>query len=962
MVSPTIPLYDAEEYATRGYGRLEVSYQNQWRALPLAQVHVSANVCDLIANVTIRQTFQNPYNQPMEATYVFPIAPGAAVCNFNLRVGSRVVQGVVQERQQARQNYDRAIASGHRASLLEQERDDVFTVQVGNLPPGEQVTVEISYSERLPFFEDGKTELRLPMVVSPRYTPGQVVGTNSGSGVTSDTTIVPDASRISPARLPWNVDPGVDLQIEVTLGRSYQSGDPCDLSCSQHVVRAFPSSDAVYITLAQARERLNRDFVLRWQSATQNMRSSLLSFTDTDGQTYGMLNIIPPVRHGFGGAPRDVLFVVDRSGSMNGLKMVSAARACALLLNTLGPRDRFSIQAFDNVVEWMPGDFRDSHFIPASMANIYKGENYLRTITARGGTELNRALGQALTGFAKRWDSIGRTSTLVLLTDGEVSNESQILKTIQSQVGDVRLFTVGIDTAVNSGLLKRLANLGGGTCTLVEPGNRLEDTLATIAQEIGQPVLTGIQIHGADAQIEPHSVAPDRIADVFAGRASTTFLRLNRQGQVRISGRYSDGRRFEEYVHCYPVHLKAISQLWAKSRVTDLEDLFRFETHQRDGIRREIINLAVRHQLLTRFTAFLAVDHAQVVNPGGYQVHADQPVEMPAGWGSAPASLAGPNARLKSLSKISDEQAVGGYGGSFSLAESQRRSSGTAFPHVSRSRGAAVPDQEESLASSNNIRYCSSADNSAAPQAQPLGGLYGSAPSANQSAQGWGGTSSRADEGSGWGGSAGEDQWGAAEVSSTGCWGAPSGGSSDGWTSPPSPPSPSAPSPPAPGSAKREESDSNSINLCKSIGRKLGPSDPDAGRSFSRIVPDDADIGGAVQAFFNAFEQAFQMTESMTGRPVAAILEQLRQRLLQMLAPRQIGMELPQLQRFLRSYAIELIGTLDPNGGTDAYALRTAWQSRRAMFDAVRLEVKKVMSHRFPNDVQPGGEFWENSI
>ncbi len=907
MVSPALPFFDIEEEPTREFGSLEVYWENQRVLLPLSQVHIDATVSDLIVNVTVKQTFRNPHAYPLEAIYVFPLAPGGAVSRFNLKVGNRVVKGVVQERQQARQNYEQALLSGKRAALLEQDRDDVFTVQVGNLPPGEEVSVEITYCERLPFFEDGQTELRLPMVVSPRYTPGVAMyRPQSGHGTRVDTNRVPDASRISPERLSPFVDPAIDLRISVNIVGYPHEAEPANLSCSQHAVRCASSRENhLTLTLAHGGERLNRDFILRWQASFQQIRSSLLTYTAPDGETYGMLSLLPPVRAGFSGAPRDVLFIVDRSGSMGGLKMVSAVRACALLLHTLGPRDRLAIQAFDTAIEWMRGNYQDPYFIPANFAGIQKGENYLRTIDARGGTELDKALSNGLGAISQRSQQIGRTATVVLLTDGEVSNESEILRRIQHQIGDARLFTVGIDTAVNSGLLKRIANLGGGTCTLVEPGNQLENALATISREIGQPLITELNVHNLEVRVDHATIAPNRLGDLFAGRASMTFFKLAGKGRVRVTGRYADGRRFEEHVRTRQVCLPAIAQLWAKSRVVDLEDNYRVDNYRKEQIKREIINIAVRHSLLTRFTAFLAVDECEIVNRGGRQLQQAQPVEMPAGWEMQPV-LGSPvdqsRAPLNLKKCLSDSQSVewGGSPGSSYFEHSEepwgQPSGATGFGR------SAPPSPPGSAPGSSRLRYQSqSAGSDATDQA-------------------------RADEG--------EDQsnWEAFSLNRP----APST-----WSSSSAP----APRQPIPSSYQHD-------------GGQVF-----AHQNTTRKDDDVIQVRGAMEALLNAFEQAFMMIDSLSARPAATVLEQLRQRLLQMLAPRQIGIELPLMQRFLRSTAIDLISSLSDHR-MDAVTLKASWENHRYAFDDARLEAEGRMQRSNTTATLQGqtGAFWEDSI
>jgi Ca-activated chloride channel family protein len=596
------------EDRTRAFGTLLVTKDEKRARLPLAGVRATARIADRVAEITMEQKFHNPFTQALEAVYIFPLPGGVAVSAFEMKVGGRVIKGVVKERGEARRTYQEAVQQGKRAALLEQDRDDVFTVQVGNLPPGEEVTVRIVTSEKLPFFDDGTTELRLPLLVAPRYIPGKPLPRDPvGDGVEWDTDQVPDASRITPPRLAPGFDPKVALQIEVEIA----DGALSEMACSQHAVKMANGR----IALSSQDELLDRDFILRWKLAGDRVRTTLL--TTRDG--VGMLSIIPPKRDGFLGLARDVVFVLDRSGSMGGVKMTSAARACSLLLATLGPRDRFAITAFDDRAEW----FSDGKFVAADEAGLEAGEKFLRTIDARGGTELDPAMKETIQLINKRKDGEGRVPVVVILTDGQVGNESAVFQRVQKDGGDARIFTVGIDTAVNEAFLKRLSSLGGGTCTCVVPGEALEDALRGIGREIGAPLIVDVEVEGAE------HLAPARVPDLFAGRAATVFFSVKKGKTVTVTGKYADGKSFKETVKPTEIDLPAIAHLWARTRVTDLEDRFRLgET----GLQKDIIELALKHMILTRFTSFVVVDESEIVNKGGEVNKVVQPVHNPAKW------------------------------------------------------------------------------------------------------------------------------------------------------------------------------------------------------------------------------------------------------------------------------------------------------------------------------------------
>jgi Ca-activated chloride channel family protein len=557
-----------------------------------------------VAEVTAEQSFQNPFQEFLEAIYIFPLGGGAAVSAFEMKVGGRTLKGIIKERSEARQYYQDALVKGKRAALLEQDRDNVFMVQVGNLPPGEEISIRIVYSERLSYFEDGATELRLPLVVAPRYIPGEPIeGIPVGGGVESDTDVVPDASRITPPRLAPGVDPKVALSIEVELA----GGLPGDITCSQHAIKLSNGR----IALSRDDEPLNRDFVLRWRLAAAGIQSRLL----VNRNGFAMLSLIAPRRDSFLGTPRDVVFVLDRSGSMKGVKMTSAARACSILLATLGPRDKFAVCAFADSTDWM-------EFTSADEAGIAAGEKFLRKIEANGGTDLGPALGQTLARIHARKDTTGREPVIVLITDGQIGNESEILKFVQRDTAGVRIFTVGIDTAVNDAFLQRLSVLGGGTCTCCVPGEALEQALASVGREIGAAMITELKTLGVDLS------APSRLPDLFAGRASTCFFAGQNLKSVRVEGKFADGKVFNATVAAEEIDLPAIAHLWARARVAELEDRYRLG----ENVKQEIIDISIKHMLLTRFTAFVVVDENEAVNEKGAQRTVVQPVEIPDRW------------------------------------------------------------------------------------------------------------------------------------------------------------------------------------------------------------------------------------------------------------------------------------------------------------------------------------------
>jgi Ca-activated chloride channel family protein len=628
-MTSSLPLLTDDELATAGeagVGAITTERGN----LPLEAIDVDATLTGLVARVALTQTFGNRFDQPLEASYIFPLPDRAAVTEFRMEVGERVVEGVLKERGQARADYDSAVRQGRRASIAEEERPGVFTMRVGNLLPGERVTVRLVMTGPLPW-DEGEATFRFPLVVAPRYIPGAPLeGEPVGSGTEPDTDAVPDASRITPPVLLPGFPNPVDLSIRVQI-------DPAGLELgavrsSLHTV-VEEERDGIRTVRAEPGERPNRDFVLRLQTGSSAVATALTAAEDAEGGrgTFA-LTLLPPV-----GAdvvpPRDLVFVLDRSGSMGGWKMVAARRAVARMVDSLTGRDRFALLAFDNVIEAPPAD--GNVLQPATDHARFQAVEFLSRLEARGGTEMAAPLTRALDLLAgpAGGEPAGRDLALVLVTDGQVGNEDQLLRLLAPRLGGVRVYTVGVDTAVNEGFLKRLAGLGGGACELVESEDRLDAVMERVHRRIGAPVLTGLELEPAGLDVDRASLAPRQLADLFAGSALVVSGRFegDPEGAIVVRGRDAAGRPWSATVPATRGGAPALTATWARAHLRDLEDRYATDPSPDRELERRIVETSLRFGVLCRFTAFVAAD-VEVVNEGGVVHRVLQPVEAPAGW------------------------------------------------------------------------------------------------------------------------------------------------------------------------------------------------------------------------------------------------------------------------------------------------------------------------------------------
>jgi Ca-activated chloride channel family protein len=597
--------------------------------LPLQAMDIQVRIDGLLGQVDLRQTFVNTLDEPLEATYIFPLPDRAAVTRFHMEVAGRVIDGVLQERAQARRDYEQAIQAGHRAAITEEERPNVFTLRVGNLMPGEKATVRLTLMGPLPV-SDGEATFRFPLVVAPRYIPGNPLsGPSVGQGTVMDTDAVPDASRITPPVLL----PGYPNPVQLSLAVEVRSGGLplSDFRSSLHSVLTEEDGQVRRIRLHPG-ERLNRDFILRFRLGQGSIKTALVLTPDRDGEegTFA-LTVLPPADKANAFRPRDVVFVLDRSGSMDGWKIVAARRALSRMVDTLNDRDRFSILAFNSTIETVP-EWGGVGLVAATDRNRFRAVEFLAKMDARDGTEMAQPLDLAvrqLTSGSRDCECI-----LVLVTDGQVGNEDQVLRSLASRVQNLRIFTLGIDRAVNEGFLRRLATLGGGMSEVVESEDRLDEVMDKIHRRIGTPVLTGLRLEPAGLRFEPETVAPARIPDLFAGVPLCILGRYRGRatGSLALQARDSAGNAWAETVGAQPVDNPAIASVWARGHIRELEDRFASGGGDRARLEKRIVDTSLGFSVLSRFTAFVAVDRSQIVNGGGQVHRITQPVESPAGW------------------------------------------------------------------------------------------------------------------------------------------------------------------------------------------------------------------------------------------------------------------------------------------------------------------------------------------
>jgi Ca-activated chloride channel homolog len=612
--------------------------------LPLKALSVDTAIVGLTATSTVRQRFANTGDTAIEATYVFPLPARAGVTDFVATLAGRRVVGVLKERGQARVDYEQALVSGQRAAIVEEDRSDVFSVRVGNLGPGEEAVIEMLLTGPLGF-EDGEATFRFPLVVAPRYTTGNPLpGDQTGDGTAPDTDAVPDASRVTPPRLADDDQrPDVALSLTVDGGGLAVS----DLRASVPTAVTEAPSDGVTRLQVEPGTRADRDFILRFRTDRDELSSTALLVPDAGGsdalEGTWSVTVLPPAETS--SAPRDVVVVLDRSGSMGGWKMTAARRAAGRIVDMLDAGDRFCVLAFDDTIDTPPQ--LPVGLVEASDRNRFAAVSWLGTLAARGGTEMAQPLAKAVDMLAAAGE--GREPSVVLVTDGQISGEDHLLRSLGSAT---RVYCVGIDRAVNAGLLERLAALGNGRAELVESEDRLDEVMARLARTIGRPSLTGIRVEADGAEIIDGSLTPGGPADAFAGVPcviSGRYRRRTADSDVAFRLRAdTPGGEITTALAARPSsNAAAVRTIWARSVVRDLEDAYASGSAD-EQLADRLVAHSIRYGVLSRFTAFVAVDPERA--DAGPLVEVLQPVEQPSGWVGATRAKAAMPAPLMAAS------------------------------------------------------------------------------------------------------------------------------------------------------------------------------------------------------------------------------------------------------------------------------------------------------------------------
>ncbi len=582
---------------------------------PLKHTEVQAKIAGNLSRVEVTQSFENPFTQPLEAIYIFPLPDEAAVDNMEIKIGDRIIKGNIKQREEAQQIYQQAKREGRTAGLLEQERDNIFTQSLANIQPGEQIDVRIRYTDSLKF-EGGNYEFVFPMVVGPRYIPGTQID-RSG-----DTDRVPDASRISPPIVPSGMRSGYDIGVTVEIDAG---SIVSNVSSTSHQLRIDREGQSVLVKLGGEDTIPNKDLILRYQVAGANTQATILNQSDERGGHFAVYLIPALAYKPTEIVPKDVVFLMDTSGSQGGDPILKSQELMRRFINGLNPQDTFTIIDFANTATYLSA-------VPLSNTpqNRTKAINYIDRLTADGGTELMNGI-HAVMNFPDA--PAGRLRSIVLITDGYIGNDNEILAAAQQNLkpGN-RLYSFGVGSSTNRFLLNRLAEIGRGTCQVVRQDESTEEVAEKFFRQINNPVLTNIQVSWEGAGENP-VIYPAILPDLFAEQPLVLFGRKSdrHSGNLHISGVAAGGRQYQQTFNLIfdRAGNPAIAQLWGRSRIKDLM-LQMLDVETKTGVE-AVTETALTYQLLSQYTAFVAVSDDVRVNPAENFISMQVPVEMPEG-------------------------------------------------------------------------------------------------------------------------------------------------------------------------------------------------------------------------------------------------------------------------------------------------------------------------------------------
>ena len=583
--------------------------------LPLKHTDVKGQISGYIATVDVTQQFHNPYNEKIEAVYVFPLPQNAAINEFIMTIGERRIRGIVRERKEAEKIYRQAKSQGHVASLLTQERPNIFTQKVANIEPGKQIDVNIKYFNTLAYV-DGWYEFVFPMVVGPRFNPpgftdGVGAVARGKAGISGQKT---EVQYLEPSERSGH---DISLAVDIDAGVAIE-----DILCTSHVINnSSPARDKRTVKLSNLDSIPNKDFVLRYKVAGRTIKSALVTHCDERGGFFTLMLYPPDNLSHLKRAPMEMIFVLDCSGSMNGKPIAKAKQAITRALKKLQPNDTFQIIRFSNNASQL-----GPNPVPATPENIRRGLRYVDSLRGSGGTMMIEGIKAAL-DFAH---DPQRFRLVSFMTDGYIGNETEILAAIAQRLGASRIFSFGVGSSVNRYLLDRMAKLGKGAVAYIGLDDSAGEIVDLFYERISHPALTDVTINWGDMQVT--DMYPGRIPDLFVGRPVilTGRFKGNSSTTIHVKGKVGDMTQdipIAVNLEDSAAH-SGIACVWARKKIETLGSQSTYDSNP--DLPGEIKQVALEYGLMSAYTAFIAVDSSRKT-AGDHGITVAVPVPVPDG-------------------------------------------------------------------------------------------------------------------------------------------------------------------------------------------------------------------------------------------------------------------------------------------------------------------------------------------
>ena len=615
-------IYDDTETPRSGILTLTNDQQQTTRSLVL-KTDVNMVISGLTARVKVTQTFKNEQDQWVEGKYLFPLPDKAAVDHLTMKIGERLIVGEIQEKQQAKKTYQRAKISGKKASLVEQHRPNLFTNSVANIGPYETVEIIIEYQQDIIYHRDDGFSIRFPMTITPRYQPQNVIRESFDNNSLANDNFVPfnqgfinqvsEISMLFPITDEYqqqSLHNLVDINIRLNAGVDLQE----IFSKSHNIYNDQKSESSFEISFAENNVKADHDFILNWKPVSSVKPRAAIFTERKSGDNYLSLMIMPPSMENIvtNDISREIIFVIDTSGSMGGESIRQARQALEFGLSTLSQEDTFNVVQFNSTTDKL---FSNARF--ANQRNIQRAQSYVRGLKASGGTEMFSAIEASLDGR----DDHSTLRQVIFLTDGAISNEAQLFKLIVERLGDSRLYTVGIGSAPNEFFMKKAARFGRGNFTFIADTTESSIKMEKLFESISRPQLTHIEVKWPDGIRS--ETWPNKIPDLYDGHPLWVKSKVSDlTGKVEISGRLNDtlwqselslNRQFlktqsaKSDSHNKPKQQKGIAVLWAREKIAAImNDAHHGVVNERQ--KSQIIETALEHHLVSRFTSLVAVD------------------------------------------------------------------------------------------------------------------------------------------------------------------------------------------------------------------------------------------------------------------------------------------------------------------------------------------------------------------